>query len=177
MGSRRQGRQGSQRRIPLQLEGPGMKGVNTFKVLFLTSMNAGVGYYRMWSYKQSMNRQKIASGAMPWFHYDNDQIQQWQFNVRTNPMVYARTGVIASLVKQAHVIVVQYLHSWEALCLIEALKACHPDKVFLTEIDDDILHTPTWNEAFTQYQPGFKYRDIIIEQLKALDGVVVWCVR
>lgn len=142
------------------------------KVYYLTSSNAGTAYYRMWQFKESMNRQKIAEAVMPWFHSNQQTAQEWQWHVQDDPMVYARTGLIPSLVAQANVVVVQYLHTWEALALVEALKACNPHVVFLTEIDDWILDTPIANAAFTQYQPGSKYRDVVVEQMRALDGIV-----
>ena len=145
------------------------------KVLFLRTMNSGVAYLRMWQFKEEMNRQKIADVAMPWFEWDSQEVAAWQFHVNDDPRVYARTGVIPSLCAQADVVVVQYLHSYESLALIEALKACLKDKgtVFLTEIDDYVLDTPVTNAAFQQYQPGWKYREIILEQMRALDGVIV----
>lgn len=159
------------------------------KVLFLRSMSAGISYIRMWQFQQSMNRQRIADAAMPWFEFGDQNIAEWQFHVNDDPRVYARTGVIPSLVAghkeftdekgkvhkaqaPADVVVVQYLHSWESLALIEALKACCPNTVFLTEIDDYVLDAPTANPAFMQYQPGWKYREIIVEQMKALDGII-----
>lgn len=93
------------------------------KVLFLRSMSSGISYYRMWQYQDSMNRQKIASAAMPWFNYDDQNVAEWQFEATSNPRVYATRGTVAGLTAEADVVVVQYLHTKEALCVIEALKA------------------------------------------------------
>jgi len=143
------------------------------KIFFLPTMNAGVMYYRMWSYAESLRKRGLADVAMPWFSYGQNDAQEWQFRVNDDPRVYHSKGEIAQLAQWADVIVTQYVHSWEALALIEALKAVFKDKVFLTEIDDYVLDTPTYNEAFEQFQPGQKFREIIVEQMKALDGIIV----
>lgn len=143
------------------------------KVLFIPTMNAGISYYRQWNFKVAMNRLKLADAAMPWFHFLQNDVQQWQFHVLDDPQVYARSGVLNSLVKQADVIIVQYLSDMAGLALIEAFKALYPKKVFLTEIDDYIFDTPPANEAYEQFQPGYYHRNVIVEQIKALDGVVV----
>lgn len=197
------------------------------KVYFLTTMSAGVGYYRQWMFKEAMNRQGLADAIMPWFHSEQDRVVPWQFHVKDDPQVYAtRGGVINEMCRVADVVVVQYVHSREALALVEALKyrysrmgegrrildhfmhhmdadpekiinslhsgpdeaewiravakdpdpenlADYPEKVFLTEIDDYIFDTPTDHVAFEQYQPGYLFREVITEQMKALDGIIV----
>lgn len=149
------------------------KSKSALKVYFLTTSNSGTAFWRMHQFKEAMNRLGLASAVIPWYNFDNQYAQEWQWHVHDDPRVYARTGVINSMVREADVVVVQYLHTFEALALVEALKACHPDKVFLTEIDDNILETPTYNEAHDQYSPSSKYRDVVVEQMKALDGIVV----
>lgn len=143
------------------------------KVYFLTTGNSGTAYYRMWQYKEAMNRLNLASAIMPWYNSRQLYAQDWQWHVRDDMNVGGRKGVVSRMVAEADVVVVQYLHTMEALCLVEALKALHPRTVFLTEIDDYILDTPTYNEAFSSYSPGNSYRDVVVEQMKALDGVIV----
>lgn len=148
------------------------KSLDLLKVYFLTTSNAGTAFYRQAQFKEAMNRRKLASAVIPWFNYKQMGAQEWQWHVMDDPQVCARTGVINSMAKEADVIVVQYLHSMEALALVEAIKACYPKKIFLTEIDDNVFETPTYNEAHDQYSPGTKFRDVVVEQIKALDGVI-----
>ena len=147
------------------------------KILFLYTTNAGVGYYRMHVFKEAMNRNKYASAVMPWYNFKDFDTVQWQFHCAPGPRgdwtLYHSRGELAHLVSQADIVVVEYLHSLGSLCLIEALKAYFKDKVFLTEIDDDIFNTPVYNDAFSQFRPGEDIRGIITEQLQALDGVIV----
>jgi len=146
------------------------------KVYFLTSSNAGTAFYRMFQFKEEMNKSGLARAIIPWYRREPDEhhhAQQWQWHIHDNYDVSGRNGLVPQMVAQADVIVVQYLHTIEALCLVEALKACHPDKVFLTEIDDYIHETPVEFACYKDYQPGSKYRTVVEEQIKALDGVIV----
>lgn len=142
------------------------------KAFFLCTANSGVAYYRLWQFKEAMNRMKLASVAMPWWNSGQLHAQEWQWHVHDDPRVYARTGVINQLVRQSDVVVTQFLHSWEALALIEAVKACHPKIPFLMEIDDLLIDTPVYNDAFDQYRPGQPLREIAIEQMKMSDAIV-----
>ncbi len=152
------------------------------KVLFLPTMNSGIVHYRMYQYKEAFNRLKLADAAMTFYDPRDDQQAEWQWYADKDPRLYGTTGELAHLIKQADVIVTQYVHTPQALALIEAMKATfqHPEieaehgkKVFLAEIDDDVLDTPPWNAAYSQYGPNNFIRNNVIEFLRAMDGVVV----
>lgn len=149
-----------------------MKSQRRLRITFLPTMNSGTAFYRCYQFAEEMNRLGIAKAKIPFFKFDSESSFDWQFHTIDNPMIYGRAGLNA-LVDVSDVVVVQYLLDVRALCLIEALKACHPKTVFLTEIDDYILDTPAYNEAFTTYQPGYYHRELVMEQLRALDGIIV----
>lgn len=142
------------------------------RVLFLATGNAGTAFYRMWQYREGMKNQKLAETAIPYYNYDNIHASEWQWHIQDDFNLYHPKGVLPKLCEWADVVVVQYLHTFEALALMEAIKACLPNTPFFTEIDDDIFDTPTSNPAFDAYEPGKKYREVAIEQIKALDGVI-----
>lgn len=123
-----------------------------------------------------LHNKLVKMAAMPWFHYSNIHAQPWQWD---NPHDYASQAcqVFKEIARQVDVVVVQYLHTFESLVLIESLKQglkdSGKDVPFLTEIDDYIHETPIDFECYDSYKPGNKYRQVVEEQLKALDGVVV----
>ncbi len=146
-------------------------------VLFINTSNAGTAFYRMWQFRENMLHNKLVKmAAMPWFHYKNNTAQPWQWD---NPHDYGSQAcqVFKSIAQQVDVVVVQYLHTFEALTLIECLKQGLRDigknVPFLTEIDDYIHETPVDFECYENYKPGNKYRMVVEEQIKNLDGVIV----
>lgn len=151
------------------------------KVLFIPTMNAGVAYYRMYQFKDAINRLGLASVVMPFYDPEAENQGEWQWYADKDFTLNGSRGELVHLISQADVIVTQYVHTPQALALLEGLKATfqHPDiikqhgkKVFLAEIDDDVLDTPPWNAAFQQYGPNQKIRNTVIEFLKAMDGVI-----
>lgn len=144
-------------------------------------MNAGVAYYRMYQFKEAMNRLGLASAVMPFYDPQSEHQGEWQWYADKDYTLSSSRGELVHLIKQADVIVTQYVHTPQALALIEGLKATfqHPDivkqhgkKVFLAEIDDDVLDTPPWNAAFQQYGPNQDIRNTVIAFLKSMDGVI-----
>lgn len=144
-------------------------------------MNAGVAYYRMYQFKEAMNRLGLASVVMPFYDPESEHQGEWQWYADKDYTLTGSRGELVHLIKQSDVIVTQYVHTPQALALLEGLKATfqHPDvvkecgkKVFLAEIDDDMLDTPPWNAAFLQYGPNEQVRNTVIEFLKAMDGVI-----
>lgn len=153
------------------------KSRHKLKILFITSSNAGTAFYRMWQFREYMLHHKLVKmAAMPWFHYSNIYAQPWQWD---NPSDYGSfpCQVLKQRISEVDVVVVQYLHTMEALVLIESLKQGLKDSghdiPFLTEIDDYIHETPVDFECFDAYKPGNKYRTVVEEQLKSLDGAIV----
>lgn len=152
------------------------------KVLFIPTMNSGVAYYRQYQFKEAFNRLKLVDAAMAFYDPRTEQQGEWQWYADKDPRLYGNNGELVHLIKQADVVVIQYVHTPQALALIEALKATfqnpdveaeHGRKVFLAEIDDDVLDTPPWNAAFYQYGPNTAVRNNVIEFLRAMDGIVV----
>jgi glycosyltransferase involved in cell wall biosynthesis len=146
-------------------------------VLFIGTSNAGTQFYRMWQFRENMLHNKLVKmAAMPWFHYGLNTAQPWQWD---SPHDYASQPcqVFKSIAQQVDVVVVQYLHTMEALTLIECLKQGLRDSgkniPFLTEIDDYVHETPVDFQCFEDYKPGNKYRMVVEEQIKNLDGVIV----
>lgn len=152
------------------------------KVLFIPTMNSGVMYYRMYQYKEAMNRLGLAEAAMPFYSSEQDFQGEWQWYADKDYSLFGSRGLLVHLIKEADVIVTQYIHTPQALALMEGLKATfqHPDveaqhgkKVFLAEVDDDVLDTPPWNAAYEQYGPNQAIRATVVEFLRAMDGIVV----
>ncbi len=144
-------------------------------------MNAGVAHYRMYQYKEAINRLGLAGVVMPFYDPQTEHQGEWQWYADKDMTLNSAKGELVHLIKMADVIVTQYVHTPQALALIEALKATfqHPDvvkefgkKVFLAEIDDDVLDTPTWNAAYAQYGPNQQVRKTVIEFLKSMDGII-----
>lgn len=144
-------------------------------------MNAGVAYYRMYQYKEAINRLGLAGVVMPFYDPESEHQGEWQWYADKDFTLNSSRGELVHLITQANVIVTQYVHTPQALALLEGLKATfqhptiakqHGKKVFLAEIDDDVLDTPPWNPAFQQYGPNQHVRNTVIEFLRSMDGVI-----
>lgn len=135
----------------------------------------------MWQFREEMLRQKVYA-AIPWYNFNNVHAQEWQWHIHDDHQVSGSKGMWAQAVQAADIVIIQYLHTMEALALFEALRDSfnhiadqrgEPRKIFLTEIDDYVHETPVDFECFESYKPGEKYRVVVEEQIKAFDGVIV----
>lgn len=148
-------------------------------VLLIPTSSSGVMWWRMQSFVESAWRQGLASFQNPlWVKDHHGSIQPWQLKMPNSPeydplFTRAFVPMIESGCAKADAIVMQYVHEEGALDLFEAIKIRFPHVPLLTEIDDNILSVPSYNEAFGPYDPRSHVRRRAIDQIKASDGVIV----
>lgn len=150
------------------------------KVLFIPTSSAGIAWWRLQSYVEAAWRTGVASFQNPLWVKDMDGIQPWQTKLTDTPEkphdpIFIRQFVpmIESGCIQADAVVFQYAHEEGALELFEAIKIKFPHLPILTEIDDNVLSVPPYNEAFQTYDPRSEIRRRAVAQMKASDGLIV----
>ena len=111
---------------------------------------------------------------------EHDGIQDWQIKLtdtseKPYDPIFVRQFVpmIESGCVGADALVFQYAHEEGALELFDAIKAKFPHLPILTEIDDNVLSVPSYNEAFQTYDPRSEIRRRAIYQMRASDGLIV----
>lgn len=157
-----------------------MKRQQPLKVLFIPTSSAGVAWWRIQSFVVAAWRTGVASFQNPLWVKEQDGIQPWQAKITDTPErahdpIFIRQFVpmIESGCIQADAVVFQYAHEEGALELFEAIRLKFPNLPVLTEIDDNVLSVPTYNEAFHTYDPRSEIRRRAIAQMRGSDGLIV----
>ena len=148
------------------------------KALFLSTCNSGVIYWRIQNFVEAAWRTGLASFQHPLWIKDRNSMQEWQGKLTDGPKydpLYLRAFVpmIESGCREADVVVFQYVQEEGALELFDSIKTRFPDLPILTEIDDNLLSVPRYNEANMTYDPRSEVRRRALDQIKASDGVIV----
>ena len=135
--------------------------------------NSGIVYWRMQNFVQATWRNSLASFQNPLWVKDQNDPQEWENCLKEPGYKWPFIGMIQSGVKQADAIVVQLVHTPDALRLFRAIKDMCPNKPVLCEIDDHMLSVAEYNPAYEAYWPGSPYREIAITQMREADGLIV----
>ncbi len=150
------------------------------RALFIPTSNSGVTWWRMQAFVEAAWRTKAASFQNPLWYKDLNNIQPWQEKLTDKPgkpfdPIFIRQFVpmIESGCVQADAVVFQYAHEEGALELFDSIRIKFPRLPIMTEIDDNILSVPHYNEAATTYDPRSEIRQRAIKQMRASDGVIV----
>jgi glycosyltransferase involved in cell wall biosynthesis len=148
-------------------------------VLLVPTASSAVMWWRIQSWVEAAWRTGLASFQNPlWIKDLHSSHQPWQAKMPNSDAydpIFTRAFVpmIESGCAKADAIVFQYVHEEGALDLFEAVKIKYPHIPVLTEIDDNLLSVPTYNEAFGAYDPRSHVRRRALEQIKASDGLIV----
>jgi len=145
--------------------------------LFVPTSNAGVSYYRMWTWAVAAHRQRAMNVNCLWWKKDQNETHPWEVDIE-DPRYRSRiVGEIWAHFQKADVVVFQMVHTQAALDLFLAMKeasAARGGKVpVLVEIDDNMLSTADYNPASSVYGPGSYFRDVAVKQFRAADGLIV----
>jgi glycosyltransferase involved in cell wall biosynthesis len=147
-------------------------------VLMIPTSSSSVMWWRLQSWVQAAWDTGLANFHNPCWFKDLTAIQPWQSKMPNSdaydPM-FTRHFVptIETGCAQADAVVFQYVHEEGALDLFESIKIRFPHLPILTEVDDNLLSVPTYNEAFGAYDPRSHVRRRALEQMKASDGLIV----
>jgi len=147
------------------------------KVLYIPTSNAGVSYYRMWSWNVAAHRNRAYLSHMPWFKYDQTENHPWEMDIEDPAH---RTRIFNELwdhFRKADVVVMGMVHTPAALDMFLSMKEASAHlggKVpICVEIDDNMLSTADYNPAAPFYDPGTPFRRLAVEQFKAADAMIV----
>lgn len=159
-----------------------------FKALFIPTGNSGLMWWRIQSYVEAAWRNGLASFQNPLWKKDLNGVQPWQTMMtddihKAQPVMpddkydvfFVRSFVpmIESGCIGADAVVFQYGHLEGAAELFDAIKIKFPNLPLLTEIDDNILSVPQYNEAAGVFDPRSAVRRRVIAQMRASDAVIV----
>ena len=143
------------------------------KVLMIQTSNSGVAYWRLYNFWKAMHRNNLADCRVLWWQKDMRQVHNWQSDI-VDPMYMARmTGEMNAYARESDVVVFQSLHTEAALSVFYALKDAYPRIPIVSESDDDITDTPTYNPAFAGYRPGGIFLGRQLAQFKHSDAMIV----
>lgn len=143
------------------------------KVLFVPTTNSGTAYYRMWTWNQAAFRNRAFYSHCPFFKYEKNETNEWEVDINSDMYRARILGEFNEAIKIADVVVMQMVHTQAALEMLYAIKEAYPNLPVVTEMDDDILHTPEYNQAAPFYRPGEIHRNLAKQQLSISDAVVV----
>lgn len=137
-------------------------------------------HWRIQTYVVATHRLGIASFQNPLWYKDLNQVQPWQERITDKAdkpydpfFIRQFVPMIESGCVQADAVVFQYAHEEGALELFDAIRIKFPRLPVLTEIDDNILSVPQYNEAVTTFDPRSEVRRRAIHQMRSSDGVIV----
>ena len=147
--------------------------MNQVSALFIGASNAGVSFWRLYSWAIAAQRVKAFHAFLPFWDKAQTETAPWEVDLE-DPMYRKRIlDELDDHVKKADVVVSQMVHTPAALDLLRGIKVMYPHIPLVSEIDDNILSTPTYNPADAVYQPGSVFRHIAVEQFKMSDAMVV----
>lgn len=140
------------------------------KPLFLPTANSGVVWHRMFQFFRYMRDHKLANPAMDKYNPDHMRTQEWQYAKYKSSVALDQ---IQRLMELADVVVVGYVVQDYGLAVLQACKELFKDKPILLEIDDYCFDINHYSPAHKAYIPGSEAPEAIVEQMKALDGLIV----
>ena len=145
--------------------------MSKIRVAFIPTNVSGVAHYRV---RQPADALKKAGCdvAVLWYGTRHFSMHPWEEDL-------CRDGVGQNIYRDvdmacqwADVVIWMGLHTPYTLQLFKTMKTRH-GKFFVTEMDDYIFSLPSSNIASTVYAPGSGLTQILIEQMKASDALVV----
>ncbi len=149
------------------------------RVLVIPTTSSSIQYWRLQSFVEAAWRTRCASFQNPLWEKDiKNEIHPWQGRLTDGPnndpiFIRAFVPTIESGCIHADAIVFQMVHEEGALELFEAIKIKYPNVPIFTEIDDNVLSIPSYNQAFETYNPRSEIRRRVVAQIKQSDGVIV----
>lgn len=142
------------------------------KALFIQCSNAGVAWYRLTSWSSAAFRNKTFNVLQPWWDKSLTDTHPWEVDIIDPSFKKRIIDELDDHAKKADVIVSQMAHTVYSLGVLEGIKSIYKIPL-VTEIDDNILSTPTYNPANVVYGQGSQFREIAIKQFSISDAMIV----
>ena len=143
------------------------------RVLFVPTLSAGVSYWRLYNFRESLRRNKYAESQLLWWDRKLTDSHPWQKDI-ADPIFNARIAdELNAYVREADVIVFGSVQTIPALSTIYSIRDAYPDKIIVCETDDDVTDAPVYNPASQSYTPGSEVMGIALQQMKDADALIV----
>lgn len=116
------------------------------KVLFVSTNNPGVKFYRFYQFAQKMSELGLAHCRIfPDFEPKRMESDEWELKANEN------ITQIEQMVDWSDIIVCQYIHTPMGLSFVEAMRDKKPT---LMEVDDLFSQVPHYSNAYVTNEPG-----------------------
>lgn len=134
-------------------------------VLFIESVNPGVGYYRIFSFAKKMHELGLAKTKIfPEFDPYRIQTPDWERDLFKDCL-----PILSGLIEWADFVVLQYISSPEGLSLAEAIKDVKPCYM---EVDDYFSQVPYYSISYDFNKPGDSGDFWSLRQMMISTGVI-----
>ena len=142
--------------------------------LFVPTTNAGVQQYRFTNFTTAAFRNKAFNALQLWWDKSLVETHPWEVEIDDPAYKYRLKAELDDHANKANVLVAQMCHTEGALIEMVRLKV-EKNIPLVTEIDDDIMHTPTYNPANAVYRQGSgaPFRKLAIDQFRMSDAMIV----
>ena len=139
--------------------------LNKFNVLYLYTVNPGVGFYRIYQFAQKMSELGLAHcRVFPEWNVKEYKSPDWERQLKEN------MDELEAQVEWADIVVCQYINSPEGLSVVEAIRDLKP---CIMEVDDYFKQVPHQSLAFDYNAPGCGQDLWATRQLIESTGVIV----
>jgi len=136
-----------------------------FNVLFISTINPGVCFYRQYQFAKKMSELGLAHCRMfPEWDVNRMNSPDWEHHLKEN------INELEAQVQWADIIVCQYINSPEGLSVVQSMRDIKPT---LMEVDDDLQHVPHQSVAYDFNRPGDAQDFWATRQLMESTGVIV----
>lgn len=140
--------------------------------LMVQCSNAGVAWYRLTTWANAAHRNSAFSVRQPWWDKALTETHPWEVDITDPSYKHRLRAELDDYSRKANVLVSQMCHTADALYELVRMKV-ERNIPLVTEIDDDILHTPTYNPAYAVYGQGSIFRKLALDQFRMSDAMIV----
>lgn len=143
------------------------------RALFISTLNSGVVYWRMFNFVQSAYRNRTARFYLPFWNKDQTETAPWEYDLAKPELRQRILGELNDHIQKADIVVMQMVHTPDALNLFHSIRGAYRNIPVVVECDDNFVSTSVGNPAHDAYAPGTDYRGLAIEQFRAADAMIV----
>lgn len=141
------------------------------RVAYVPTNVSGVAHYRVRQPADALKKIGIDTAVL-WYSASHYSMHPWEEDILSQELGPSICRDVDMACQWADVVVWMGLHTPHTLDFFRDMKAKH-GKPFITEMDDYIFSIPASNIASTVYSPGSGLTQILIQQMKASDALVV----
>ena len=142
------------------------------RIAFILTEVSGVCFYRAWQPAMALRKMGHQSVFL-WYNHKQFTRPQWEWEI-DNPQYAGKIRRDLDMACEwADVVVWMALHTPSSIRFYQEMRLKHSGKPFLLELDDIVFDVPLYNVGSTAYYPGSPLAEIILQQIRNCDGVIV----